>query len=661
MKCLSGRPRVVLVTVRVPLKWQNSVNDALRYAQRRYKNTVIADWYAVSGGARAAVDGAHTTPKGARLYAKTIAAKGPLSPPGMPRRGALAAAVALALVLTGLLGTATRASAAPRVTVIGDSVQASFEFAPQAGRLLGRRLDLRMEARVCRRLVTASCAFMGDTPETALELARRLGPALGDAVVINVGYNDYRSVYRIDAALGALRAAGVRSVGRVTLREDRSEYPPINDAIRRPRAGRRWSGWPTDGGPAPDGPGSRSTTCTSTPPGRSRWRGCCARTCWRALPRPGSRSGRPRHAQRVGAADRSPGDPHRGRRADALDRRCRTTRGARRRRTGRRLGPSAPIGADYYATSDGRQAWLRVGAPTEIARPAVGAPALKGRVLGRFAAPPLLARARGWLWAAAPGSLEGVEPRTGRRQAIATTMPAVRGVAASPGALAAVARAPRRPRRAPDGGAARPGHGALVRTILLPGTTSPRAIAATEAAAWGPRGRRRAARGAPRGGRDPRPRSRPGRHRRLPRRAVDPPGRPADRPEPRPGDRPGPRPRPEHPAALRRGGPDGAHPRPSLDRGVPRRTLRGSPVREHRAVADRPGGPVDRRGRGAPRRRRARRALPARHAGHGDRRYRRGRGLARARPGPGRALPVRLPPRRRPRGDRLQQPPATPA
>ncbi len=77
MTDLASRPRVVLVTVRVPLRWQDSVNDALRSAARRHRNTVIADWYAVSGGSGLLVDGAHTTPKGMRLYARTIAAKLP--------------------------------------------------------------------------------------------------------------------------------------------------------------------------------------------------------------------------------------------------------------------------------------------------------------------------------------------------------------------------------------------------------------------------------------------------------------------------------------------------------------------------------------------------------------------------------------------------------
>ncbi|MGE0025532.1 MAG: hypothetical protein AB7O78_09515 [Thermoleophilia bacterium] len=73
MRDLSGRPKVVLVTVRVRAAWQDSVNDALRYAARHHRNAVIADWHAASGGRGILVDGTHTTPKGARIYARTIA------------------------------------------------------------------------------------------------------------------------------------------------------------------------------------------------------------------------------------------------------------------------------------------------------------------------------------------------------------------------------------------------------------------------------------------------------------------------------------------------------------------------------------------------------------------------------------------------------------
>jgi peptidoglycan/LPS O-acetylase OafA/YrhL len=75
LKDLSKRPRVVLVTVRVPLEWQDPVNALLRHESKRFDNVRLADWYAVSGGSGLLVDGAHATPKGQRIYARTIAAQ----------------------------------------------------------------------------------------------------------------------------------------------------------------------------------------------------------------------------------------------------------------------------------------------------------------------------------------------------------------------------------------------------------------------------------------------------------------------------------------------------------------------------------------------------------------------------------------------------------
>jgi peptidoglycan/LPS O-acetylase OafA/YrhL len=67
-------PRVVLVNTRVPLQWETSVNEALDYADRHWKNVVLVDWHAISGRRpEVLVDGAHMTPEGARLYARAIA------------------------------------------------------------------------------------------------------------------------------------------------------------------------------------------------------------------------------------------------------------------------------------------------------------------------------------------------------------------------------------------------------------------------------------------------------------------------------------------------------------------------------------------------------------------------------------------------------------
>jgi hypothetical protein len=159
------------------------------------------------------------------------------------RRLRRVASVVAVVVLALVGGTAAPASpsAKPRVTVIGDSIMASFEYVPSARRALGKGLDLRSDTAVCRRLVASSCPFQGSTPATALQVIAASGRSLGRVVVINVGYNDWVAVYDVDRVLRALRSAGVRRVIWVTLREASSNaslYARSNARIRN--AARRW-------------------------------------------------------------------------------------------------------------------------------------------------------------------------------------------------------------------------------------------------------------------------------------------------------------------------------------------------------------------------------------------------------------------------------------
>jgi GDSL-like lipase/acylhydrolase family protein len=157
------------------------------------------------------------------------------------RQPELRAVVALAAaVLVGLVGTTSataepRAPAKTRITLIGDSITASFSYVAGARRYLGKGLDLRTDALVCRRLVAASCAFQGTTPATALQVVGAEGRALGSVVVINVGYNDWAAVYDVDRVMKALKSAGVQHVVWVTLREagpNASIYAQSNARIR---------------------------------------------------------------------------------------------------------------------------------------------------------------------------------------------------------------------------------------------------------------------------------------------------------------------------------------------------------------------------------------------------------------------------------------------
>lgn len=159
-----------------------------------------------------------------------------------PTRVAAASALVVAAMATLLaVGSASAdPSAKTRVTVIGDSITASFDYVPEARRYLARGFDLHSDAVVCRRLVASSCAFRGSKPSTALELVEDQRYALGPVVVVNVGYNDWAAVYDVDRVMRALSAAGVRTVVWVTLRATTSNYARNNARIRA--AARRWKG-----------------------------------------------------------------------------------------------------------------------------------------------------------------------------------------------------------------------------------------------------------------------------------------------------------------------------------------------------------------------------------------------------------------------------------
>jgi lysophospholipase L1-like esterase len=154
--------------------------------------------------------------------------------PDPTREGRLLAGlvVVLAVALLAVGSAAAGEAAKPRVTVIGDSVTASFDYVPAAKRYLGKGLELHSDAVVCRRLVTASCAFRGARAPTALELIGAGGGSLGSVVVINVGYNDWAAEYDVERVLRALRQAGVRRAIWVTLRETTANYARSNARIR---------------------------------------------------------------------------------------------------------------------------------------------------------------------------------------------------------------------------------------------------------------------------------------------------------------------------------------------------------------------------------------------------------------------------------------------
>lgn len=129
-----------------------------------------------------------------------------------------------------LVPAAASASPPPRVTVFGDSVQASFGYSPQATSILGHGLRLQMQAAVCRKLVAAGC-FRGN-PASVRAVAQQMGSRLGPVVVVHVGYNDWAASYDAPGLMRTFRQAGVRAVVWVLLRERQSSYRQINARIR---------------------------------------------------------------------------------------------------------------------------------------------------------------------------------------------------------------------------------------------------------------------------------------------------------------------------------------------------------------------------------------------------------------------------------------------
>ncbi len=145
----------------------------------------------------------------------------------------LGGGLVLPLLALGAGGVAAAPGTAQRVTVFGDSAATAVAYDPEAKRILGRGIDLRLEVAACRRLGDLSCPYDGERPPNVIERATTLGSELGRVVVVMVGYNDYESRYalNIEKALAAFRAAGVERVLWATLRAERQGYLTMNAAI----------------------------------------------------------------------------------------------------------------------------------------------------------------------------------------------------------------------------------------------------------------------------------------------------------------------------------------------------------------------------------------------------------------------------------------------
>jgi hypothetical protein len=154
---------------------------------------------------------------------------------------ALSVGLAAALIFSAARSAPAAAAAAPRVTIFGDSVAQALDDAPPAKRYVAQGLDVTWRLAVCRRLVAASCPFLGERPPTVLELVRAASKGgLGATAVVDVGYNDDPDRYQADMAtvIRTLLSKGVKHVVWTTMRGAREAYQRMNVAIRAEAA--RW-------------------------------------------------------------------------------------------------------------------------------------------------------------------------------------------------------------------------------------------------------------------------------------------------------------------------------------------------------------------------------------------------------------------------------------
>ena len=75
IETIGDKREIWLVNVRVPRKWQDNVNSALRKAAAAYPNVKLVDWFAASKGKDGFFykDGVHLKSEGAEFYASMLA------------------------------------------------------------------------------------------------------------------------------------------------------------------------------------------------------------------------------------------------------------------------------------------------------------------------------------------------------------------------------------------------------------------------------------------------------------------------------------------------------------------------------------------------------------------------------------------------------------
>jgi hypothetical protein len=106
-------------------------------------------------------------------------------------RAALTGVPLACLVIASTAAASMSAKRAPiPVTFVGDFVSAAISYVTTAQKQFKRGLAVRLDVKVCRRLVQPGCGFQGSTPTTALQVVQSYGHSLRQALIVKVDYNE---------------------------------------------------------------------------------------------------------------------------------------------------------------------------------------------------------------------------------------------------------------------------------------------------------------------------------------------------------------------------------------------------------------------------------------------------------------------------------------
>ena len=148
-------------------------------------------------------------------------------------RTGVAAAFAVAVLLSGSAASGRVQAPLPHVTIFGDSIaEAIVEYDP-ARAIVSQGVDIDFQVAPCRRLVDESCVYNGVQPPTVIQVVKALGPRIGPTVIVTLGYNESedRFARNIETALNAFEDAGVKRIIWLTLRAARHPYVNMNDSL----------------------------------------------------------------------------------------------------------------------------------------------------------------------------------------------------------------------------------------------------------------------------------------------------------------------------------------------------------------------------------------------------------------------------------------------